>query len=344
MKRAACIFSASLAVFLLCSCAGIKQKKYETGFFGMFDTYAGVIAYAGSQNEFDALAEKIRARLYELHVLFDIYNDYDGVNNLKTVNDNAGIAPVEVSGEIIGLLNFAKYAFGETDGAVNEALGPVLAIWREYREAALSDPDNASPPPFALLSEAAELCGIEKITVDEANGTVFLETRGMSVDAGALAKGFAAQMIMDEIILPSGYSCLIDLGGNIAAAGGPPGKNGGFWNIGVQDPAGGGEYIKIIRITNRSAVTSGDYQRYYEAGGARYHHIVDPGTLFPADNFSSVTVLHEDSGVADMLSTALFILPLEAGGALALKHNAGALWVTKDGNTITNGEFEKYIK
>jgi len=333
------------SLFILSTCDKNKFQKFESGSFDLFDTYSNIIIYAESREEAEKISGAIYARLGELHKLFDIYNAYDGINNLKTLNDNAGVAPVEVCGEMIELLKFSIDSYRETDGAFDVALGPVLSIWRAYREEGLLDPESASVPPYEMLKEASDFCDITKIMIDEINHTVFLEQEGMSVDVGAVAKGFAAQLAIDEIIKESGVPCLIDLGGNIAAIGGPPGRSrtGGAWNVGVWDPLGVAGYIKIVAVTDLSVVTSGDYQRYYEAGGARYNHIVDPKTLIPADGFRSVTVIHPDSGVADMLSTAMFILSYEEGSELAEKFGAGALWVTRGGEQITNGEFDKYI-
>ena len=334
-----------LFIFIACllsSCAS-TPKKYETGYFGLFDTYTNLVVYAKSESEFRRCADGIRDRLLELHRYFDIYESYDGVNNLKTVNDMAGVAPVPVCGEIVELLKFSKMMYTETNGAFNIALGPVLSIWHTYREAGVQHPETAVPPPMEILIEASAHTDIEKLIIDEEHMTVFLSEPGMSIDVGAAAKGYAAQLIAEQ--LTDGVSVLMDIGGNVVTVGNPPGKYG-FWNVGVFNPDhgqdGADELLTTLKTGSAAVVTSGDYQRYYEADGVRYGHIIDPDTLAPAARYRSVTVVHENSGLADVLSTALFILPFEDGFALAERFGAAVLWMTRDGEIYRNGRFEQY--
>ena len=332
-------------ICLLSSCALNTPKKYETGFFGLFDTYTNVIAYAKSESEFKRRAETIRDRLLELHRYFDIYETYEGINNLRTVNDMAGVMPVPVCGEIIGLLQFSKAMYYETDGAFNIALGSVLCVWHDYREAGLQHPETAAKPPMDILTEASTHTDIDKLIIDEEKMTVFLAEAGMSIDVGAVAKGYAAQLVAEQ--LEGGVPVLMDIGGNVAAVGKPPDKHG-FWNVGVMNPDykqdSADEFLTTLKIESAAIVTSGDYQRYYEVDGVRYGHIIDPGTLAPAARYRSVTIVHGDSGLADALSTALFILPYETGCAVAERFGAAVLWMTRDDEIITNMRFDMYGK
>ena len=148
---------------------------------------------------------------------------------------------------------------------------------------------------------------------------------------GAVAKGYVADAIAEELKKLGMNSGLVNLGGNVAAIGNPPNKTA--WSIGIQNPDNN-DIIDKVNINDLSAVTSGNYQRYYIVDGKRYHHIIDPATLMPADRYKSVTVIHPNSTVADMLSTSLFILPYEDGVALAEQYNAQAMWVNND-NTIS---------
>ena len=140
--------------------------KYSYEFLGSFDTVVQFIGYAKNQSEFEDMAKSGETRFMELHRLYDIYNDYDGINNIKTINDNAGVEPVRVCQEIIDLLEFSKAWHDKTGGTVNIAMGPVLSIWHEYREHGLNDPDDASLPPMERLLEAQKFCDIQKVIVD----------------------------------------------------------------------------------------------------------------------------------------------------------------------------------
>ena len=130
---------------------------------------------------------------------------------------------------------------------------------------------------------------------------------------------------------------LISVGGNVCATGAK--ADGSAWVVGVQNPDGG-EYLRKIPITGGSVVTSGDYQRAYLVDGQLYHHIIDPATGMPSTYWRSVTVVCADSALADALSTALFVLPLEEGKALAKECGAEVLWLDAEGKQYTTEEFQ----
>ena len=327
-----------LAASLFTASCSAGPERFQTDFIDLFDTYTVVMGYAESEAAFNEYARAVYEKLSESHKLFDIYHEYPGINNLKTVNDSAGIAPVAVSGEIIELLEFSRAICGETDGAVNVALGPVLKIWHEYREKGLENPKNAALPSAGELAAAAANTDINDVIIDAAAGTVFLRKPGMSLDAGASAKGYAAQKALEAALAAGAGDILISVGGNVVCAGGPPG--GGLWNVGIQDPNDPESLVDTVRVTDTSVVSSGAYQRFYTVGGKKYGHIIDPETLFPAERYAGVTVIAGDSAIADALSTALFILPLDGGKALAAKYGAAAVWVYTDGKTETTGDYK----
>jgi thiamine biosynthesis lipoprotein len=283
--------------------------------------------------------------LKEYHELYDIYNDYEGINNIKTINDNAGKAPVKVDQRIIDLLKFSKEAYDLSGGEVNVAFGSVLAVWHEYREAGIDDPDLAKVPPMELLQEKAKHTDINKMIIDEKNSTVYLEDSEMRLDVGAIAKGYATEQVA-QIMIEKGYTDgLFSVGGNVRAIG-SRGKNDP-WNVGIQNPDKESEesYLHVMNLDNLSLVSSGDYERYYMVDGKRYHHIIDPKTLMPADYFRAVSIITEDSGLADALSTTIFNMPYEDGLKLIESlPNTEALWVMKDGEMKYSDHFKDYIK
>jgi thiamine biosynthesis lipoprotein len=151
--------------------------------------------------------------------------------------------------------------------------------------------------------------------LDSETLTVYFADPEMSLDVGAIAKGYTAERIAEALSDAGFTSITLNLGGNVRVIGEKP--NGEGWTTGVENPhVQGGEYIHKTTLTDGSAVTSGDYQRYYEVDGVRYHHIIDKDTLMPAAHFSSVTVYTRDSGLADALSTALFNMTYDEGAAL----------------------------
>jgi len=330
MKRLACLLLA--AALMLSGCAfdtGIGKKQYTATFLNLFDTVTQVTGLAGSQEELLEKAQAVHDELLIYHQLFDIYLDYEGINNLKTVNDSAGSQAVKVDEKIIRLLLDCREYYGLTDGRVDVTMGSVLQLWHEARNDGINDPVNAYLPDTAQLEEAAQYTGWEYIEIDEDAMTVRITDSRVRLDVGAVAKGWAAQQVAQNA--PEGL--LISVGGNVCATS-PKDETGTPWVVGIQDPDGADEYLHTIYVTGGSVVTSGDYQRAYMVDGKLYHHIIDPDTLYPSTYWRSVSIVCPDSGLADALSTALFLLPLEEGQALLEKCGAHACWV--------NGAGEKY--
>ena len=331
MRRIVAFF---LLACLLAGCTGQRgMKKYEKAYFAAFDTYTTISGFAQSQQAWDAVADALYEQLWEYHQLFDIYNTYPGMNNLKTVNDQAGASPVEVDPRIIALLQDCKAYYEATNGLVNVAMGSVLRLWHDARTEGLADPQQAALPDAAALEEAAKHTGWEHVIIDAEKATVYLEDPEMSLDVGAIAKGWATQRVAEAA--PEGV--LLVVGGNVCATGTKP--DGSAWNVGVQNPENSASYLRACKLESGAMVTSGDYQRYYTVDGKTYHHIIDPATGYPAHYWRSVTIQCDRSDVADLLSTALFLLPMEEGQALLQQYNAAALWVDHDGRVFQSGDF-----
>lgn len=328
------------ACFLLCGCEGIlplPQKQYSATFMDLFDTVTSIVGFARNEEEFQKEAQKLHDELLNYHQLFDIYNEYDGLNNLKTVNDQAGIAPVTVDGKIIDLLKDCKRYYELTAGNVNVAMGSVLSLWHEARKEGIRDPLNARLPDSKQLEEAAKHMDMSFLEINEMALTVYISDAACSLDVGAVAKGWATQRVAESA--PSGM--LISVGGNVCATG--PKKGNDPWVIGIRDP-NGEDNVHTVFLKTGSVVTSGDYQRTYTVAGENYHHIIDPATQMPANYWSSVSVVCSDSAMADALSTALFLLPLEAGQALAEKCGVNVLWVDHNGDEFMTSGFKDIIR
>lgn len=314
-------------------------KRYEASFLTLFDTVTTVVGYAESEEQFRETAQQFHDRLEEYHQLFDIYHDYDGVVNLKAVNDGAGGEPIEVDRRIIDLLLFCRELEQLTGGRVDVTMGSVLSLWHEARQAGVDDPEQAALPNGEALAEAAEHVGFHLLEIDPDASTVQLTDPLARLDVGAVAKGYAVEQVCRET--PAGL--LVSVGGNVRATG--PKPSGEPWVVGVQSPDGGREdYLHTLYVSDASVVSSGDYQRYYTVDGTRYHHIIDPDTLFPARQWRAVTVVCADSGLADGLSTALFLLPYEEGADLAGRCGAQAMWVACDGTQLYTDGFRELIR
>lgn len=318
-----------------------ELERYETTFFDIFDTVTSITGYAKNEEIFTGQAELLREKMQHYHEMFDIYHTYEGMNNIKSINDAAGTEPVKVDGEIISLLKLGQEMYQKTGGKLNIAYGSVLSVWHEYREAGTAEPENAQLPPEDLLKERAGHADMQKVVIDEDASTVFLEDPQMRLDVGSIGKGYAVQRLAEYAREIGMEHVLFSVGGNVCAVGDK--ADGTPWRVGIEDPNAEwqGAYRQAVDITDECLVTSGDYQRYYEVDGKRYCHIIDPDTGMPSEYFPSVTVLAKDSGMADALSTSLFNMELEDGLAFVESlEDVEAMWIMEDGEIRCSSGFK----
>lgn len=317
-----------------------EKKQYQATFLDLFNTVTTIVGLSESEEDFSNYVQTIYDELLEYHQLFDIYDEYEGMNNLKTINDHAGVEPVVVDERIVELLQDCQMFYEETGGKVNVAMGSVLSLWHDARTKGIDDPLNAKLPEQEALNEACLHTDIQNMMIDKDASTVFLTDEQMSLDVGAIAKGWATQRVAENC--ESGY--LISVGGNVCATG-PKDEDNTPWVVGIQDPdEEDGSYLHTVYVTEGCVVTSGDYQRTYTVDGKQYHHIIDPDTLYPSEYWRAVTVICQDSGVADALSTALFLMNQEEGQKLLEKYGAVAMWADADGNLYYSPGFEDIIR
>lgn len=328
----------------LAACAREAPKAEPQGkaFFAYFDTVSYVYSYAqDSEEQFNERAELVSGVLEKYHRLFDIYHEYTGINNLCTVNRLAGGEPVEVEKELVDFLLYAKELYTATNGEMNIMLGAVLSQWHDCREAA--ENGQARLPDEQELLEAAKHTDISLLEIDEEKLTVRISDEQASIDVGALGKGYATERAAQALCAQGITSYVLNIGGNLRIIGTKP--DGSGWVTGIRDPQNeGGSIDARLLLANTSCVTSGVYERYFTVDGKRYHHIIDKDTCYPAAYFSSVTVISEDSALADALSTALFCMPLDEGMEILEGLHAEALWILPDGETEYSNGFSEYLE
>lgn len=330
---------------------GSKWFKNTGTFYDTFDTVTQLIAYTKTEEEFNRFFDLAHQEFQRLHRLYDNYQTYPGVTNLTTLNEEAGKAPVPVEEDLYSLLQFSVDQYEKTLGFVNVAMGAPLALWHDAREAAGSEEseeggasapetgkaagsqsaagDASTPkggvlkvpaaselegelPDRKALEEAAKHANIADLVLDEKQKTVFFKDPLLKLDAGSVAKGYATERVAQKLVEAGLAHGIISAGGNVKTIGTPvTGKE--HWTVGISHPRPEqGQIIAKVSVEGTSSmVTSGDYQRYFTVDGKRYHHIIDPRTLMPAEPWISVSVQTEDSGLADVLSTAFFIASRE---------------------------------
>ena len=218
-------------------------------------------------------------------------------------------------------------------------LGSVLEIWHDTREDAMDDFGYLNPddlPTRDELEKANQHTSIDLLVIDREASTVYITDSKAAIDVGAIAKGYAVEILYERLKAEGADSVVLNIGGNIRSIGVKP--EGDLWTIGLTNPDKSSDESIIckVNIGSTSMVTSGDYERFFYAGDEKYHHIIDPVTLMPAAYFSSVTIITENSGLSDALSTALFCMSYEEG--LALVNSIGGvevIWIDQSYNIKT---------
>ena len=253
-------------------------------------------------------------------------------SQITRLNDASGSHEVELSEDTFYVLEKGKYYSQLSEGEFDITIGPIVKLWNIGTEyAAIPDPK--------ILAESLKLVDYNKLSLNSEKHTAKLETSGMKVDLGAIAKGYAADEVASILRSHGVKHAIINLGGNILAVG--ANINGNPWKIGIQNPFNPrGDYLGIAKVDNKTVVTSGIYERYFEQDGKRYHHIIEPKTGYPADNgIAGVSIITDKSIDGDGLSTSIFLLGLDKGMKLIESlDNTEAVFITTDKKVyITKG-------
>ncbi len=357
MKAVIKVISLILALLMFASCAVTEQTpvtsetpddpellQFKKTYIDYFDTASVIVGFDVSEEAFLEKCAVVEEKLAHFHKLYDIYNKYEGVNNIYVLNREAAASPVLVDEDIIKLFEFCQEMYDLTDGKTNYAMGSVLSIWHNYREIGMNEPADAEVPPMEKLEAAAQHCDPANVIIDKENSTVFFADPDLKIDVGAIGKGYATEIIAQTLEEMGVNNYTLNIGGNIRTIG--PKGDGNPWVAGIQNPdmSSAQQFIVRVAFSDLSLVTSGSYQRYYYVGQDKYHHIIDPETLFPKDTFASVSIFTDHSGLADAVSTACFNISLEEGMALIESiENTEAMWVEPDGTVHYSSGFENFI-
>lgn len=339
-----------LSLLLLTGCQP-KYEYYTHNIVGPFDTITTYITYAKSEEDFEEQCQFIEEKLNYYDHLFDRYSSYDDMNNVYTINENAGKQAIKVDKPLIDLLELSIQRSKDISSKVNVAFGSVIEIWHNYREQAEANNGIGKVPSKEELQEASQHTNLNNIVIDKDKSTVYMKDNQSSLDLGATAKGYAVELVKQDLIEMGVEDFLLSGGGNVASHGVRKIKKDGEmiledcrerFCVSLQSP-GDGNYAEsakrnndsegILVVQGESIVTSGDYQRFYkDENGIRYHHLIDPDTLYPTVNFRSVSIITEDSGLADFLSSAVFLMSYEDGLKLINSlDGVEAIWMLENG-------------
>ena len=322
-KRLTALLSAS--ILLLSGCSGLPRERSQTYTDTLFDTVISV-------QIFDSVDEDVLEGCEKLCKKYDsMFSNKIEDSEISRIN-SAGGNPVEVSKETIKLIKKGIYYSEMSDGVFEITIAPVSNLWDFKAETPLV------PSPEAI-AEAVSHVNYENIIIRD--NTVKLTDPHAGIDLGAIAKGYIADRIKDYLEEEGVRHAMINLGGNVLAMGSK--LDGSDYNIGIQEPFDEtGEPITSVKISDKSVVTSGIYQRYFKADGKIYHHILDPNTGYPCENnLYSVTILTDSSLTADALSTTCFLLGYDRGMKLINQlDNVDAVFITNDNQIHYSKNFQ----
>jgi len=275
--------------------------------------------------------EAVHSTLDRMEALTSRMSLYGPASELVEINAAAGKAAVEVSHELLDLIEKSLSLSRMTGGAFDPTVGSVEAVWGDIQREG-----GGRLPGEEAVREALDRVGYERVRGDRERKTVFLEKEGMRLDLKGVAKGYIVDRAVERLNGKGLRDVLINAGGDIRASGtaeSPP------WRIGVQDPFEKGRLLGFFSLQQGAVVTSGTYERYFEGEGKRFAHIMDPATGRPVEGLLSATVVAEESFLADALATAVMVKGRQEGIALlgrfpgargVFVERDGTIWVAED--------------
>lgn len=311
-----------LAAFWLVSCgSGDSGKITRVSRIAM-----GTLVEISVSGSAEKAGHAIEAAFDEIKRIEDL-TSFHKSSGLTELNNSAGKGPVQPGAELTDLIKRSLEFSDMSGGAFDPTIGPLAQLWN------FSGESGPRLPELSEIQRVLPLVGWKFMKVDAVQGLVELTREGMSVDLGAIAKGYALERASAKLRENGVTSGLINAGGDIVAFGkkGPDKP----WRVGIQDPRNPSGVIAVAAINDRAVVTSGDYERYFFDSDKRYHHLLDPKTGFPADRLQSVTIVAPDAVTADALSTAVFVMGKDEGLALIESQpDVAGLMVDSEGRVI----------
>lgn len=242
------------------------------------------------------------------------------------INEMAGITPVEVSGEMIALIQRAQRISELTQGAFDLSYGSIdKRLWN-------FDLTMKSLPDAAVARKSVRLINFRNIEVDPLNRTVFLKEKGMRIGFGGIGKGYAADRAKEVLVKEGVTSGIVNASGDLTSWGKQ--ENGEPWTIGIADPNAANHLFSYINITDMSVATSGNYEKFVEINGKRYSHTIDPRTGMPVSGIKSVTIISPFAELSDALATPVMIMGTEIGLDMLNQMKQVAALIIDDSNRL----------
>ena len=290
-----------VALFVGCSSLSVQSEPIVVKRTQMqMGTLVSITVVASNKEIAQAAAT---AGFAEIRRLEELLSTWISTSELSRVNTSAGVMPVSVSPETITVVQGAIQAAEMTDGGFNIAIGPAVDVWDVI--------DGQRIPTESELDALRPLVDLQAVHADARKQTIFLEKAGMRIDVGGIGKGYAADQAVETLRRAGASAGVVALSGDIKTFGRMPG--GKKFPVGIQHPRKEGSVLAWIDLEDEAISTAGDYERFFERDGIRYHHILDPRTLQPSRRCQSVTVIAREGMLADGLDTGIFVMGVESG-------------------------------
>jgi thiamine biosynthesis lipoprotein len=271
--------------------------------------------------------------------LNSLFSDYDSTSELSRLNAKAGKEPMIVSSRLWNLLISSRRAWLQSKHAFDITIGPLSRLWRKARK-------EKRFPDSSAVAERKALVGFQQLQLHPADHSVYLPQKGMQLDLGGIAKGYAAQEVVNYLTRKGITHALADAGGDMVMSQPPPNSRG--WTIGVNVPETTDDLLpEKLLLQNKAVATSGDAYQYIEHKGRRYSHIADPRTGYGISSQRNVTVIADDGALADWLATACSILSIQEAMQLVKKMKAELLITELRNKQVVyydSPEFKRYWK
>lgn len=337
LKKLVSVFLAVLCLSSVLSSCSNDSGEYAEYFYFIMDTYVTIKLAreneGGSLSEeyLDDVAQSCSEILVNIDESISAHNENSDVYRLNSDHDYILSADESVT----SLLETAEKVASLTDGAYDYTLGTLTELWNVT--------ENTVPPSEVKVNEALSHCGRDKIKLS--GSRISKLDVGVKIDFGGIGKGMAAQQLLEYLDTTEVEYGLVSVGGNIGVFGKK--SDGDDYKIGIRNPRETDDVIGYCYISSGFVSVSGDYERYFEYNGKRYHHIINPTTGYPAESgVASVAVISPNGAAADALSTALFVMGVEKSMELYESESIAfeAIFVTTDGEVVTTpgleGNFE----
>lgn len=318
------LFLSGLVALLMTGCAANGKPVSQSGFY--FDTFITITLYETSVERQKLLFDGCFSLAADYDALFSKTREGSDVDRIN----QSGGKTVTVSAETIALLEKACFYAQLSDGVLDPTIGSVSSLWN------FSENTEGTLPSPSAIAEGLSYVDYRTISIDRNRQTITLSDPKAQIDLGFIAKGYIADRLKEYLTAKQVTCAMINLGGNVVVFGSKP--DGSPFRVGIQKPfAPTGTAALVLPLTNRSAVSSGNYERYFRKEGVLYHHILDSSTGYPVENdLSSVTILSEKSVDGDALSTLVFLLGKEKGKRFLENFpDISAVFITKDNQQIT---------